>query len=248
MRIEGLVAVVTGAASGLGHAVGKALLDSGAHVGLIDISEPTDLLNRSSAHFEKADVRNEASVARAIDAIATHFGRIDACINCAGVFLSRPVLSDEGVHPLAAFSRVIDINVDGTFAVLAHAASHMARNENNVDGECGAIVNVASIRAFDGGAGGAAYAASKGAVVSMTLALARDLAPRGIRVNCIAPGLMNTEMFHNLSPEAIASHVEKVQFPKRLGDPAEFAELALFLITNRYMNGETIRIDAGLRV
>lgn len=251
MRIDGITAVVTGGTAGLGLATTRALRARGARVGILDIAErsPADLGRDEGVLFLQADVTDEASVVAAIAAVGERFGGIDACVNCAGVFHSAPVVGHDGVHSLSTFRRVVDINLNGTFAVLSRAAEQMVRNGGRgPDGECGVIVNVASIRAFDGGAGGAAYAASKGALVSLTLSLARDLASQRIRVNTIAPGLMDTGLFHGLAPEAIASHVAKVQFPKRLGDPAEFAELVCHLIENRYINGETIRIDAALRV
>lgn len=251
MNIEGTTVLVTGGAAGLGLATVRALRARGANVGALDMADgsPAELRDDDGIHFIKTDVTNEAAVASAIRTIAQKFGSIDACVNCAGVFHSTPVIGPEGVHPLAVFRRVVDINLTGTFAVLSRAAEQMVRNAGrDADRECGVIINVASIRAFDGGPGGAAYAASKGAVVAMTLALARDLAPQRIRANTIAPGLMNTDMFNNLTPEAIASHSEKVPFPKRLGDPEEFASLVCHLIENRYINGETIRIDAALRV
>lgn len=251
MDIQGITAIVTGGAAGLGLATTRALLQRGANVGVLDLAEsgPAELTDNPKVHYVRTDVTDEASVIEAIEALYGKFGSIDACVNCAGVFHSHPVVAEDGVHPLAAFRRVVDINLNGTFAVLARAAEKMVNNQGRgPDEERGVIINVASIRAFDGGPGGAAYAASKGAVVALTLSLARDLAPRNIRTNTIAPGLMNTDLFHNLTPEAIASHTEKVQFPKRLGDPAEFAHLVCHLIENRYINGETIRIDAALRV
>lgn len=251
MDIRGITAIVTGGAAGLGLAATRALLERGANVGVLDLAEtaPAELRGNPQVHYVRTDVTDEANVIAAIEGVAGKFGSIDACVNCAGVFHSHPVVGEDGVYPLAAFRRVVDINLNGTFAVLARAAEKMIGNKGRgPDEERGVIINVASIRAFDGGAGGAAYAASKGAVVALTLSLARDLAPRKIRANTIAPGLMNTDLFHNLAPEAIASHTQKVEFPKRLGDPAEFAYLVCHLIENRYINGETIRIDAALRV
>lgn len=251
MEIDGTTVVVTGGSAGLGLATVRALLKRGANVGILDRAEgpPPEVAGNQRVKYVRTDVIDEAAVTAAVAAVAKAFGSIDACVNCAGVFDSHPVVGDDGVYPLDRFRRVVDINLNGTFAVLSHAASHMVRNAGRgPDAERGVIINVASIRAFDGGAGGAAYAASKGAVVALTLSLARDLTPHNIRANTIAPGLMNTDLFHNLAPEAIASHIEKVQFPKRLGDPAEFAALVCHLIENRYINGETIRIDAALRV
>jgi len=251
MKIEGITAIVTGGAAGLGLAMTRALQARGANVGVLDFApqQPAEFASAPNIHYVKTDVTDEAAVIAAINEVVNKFGSIEACVNCAGVFHSSPIVGPEGVYPLASFRHVVDINLNGTFAVLTRAAEQMVKNVGTgPDGERGVIINVASIRAFDGGAGGAAYAASKGAVVALTLSLARDLAPQKVRANSIAPGLMNTDLFNNLAPEAIASHVEKVQFPKRLGNPSEFAELACHIIENRYINGETIRIDAALRV
>lgn len=251
MIIARKTAVVTGSASGLGLAAIRALLSRGARIVALDLTEamPQDLRDNPDIFYRRTDVTDEDAIVSALAAAREKFGSIDICVNSAGIFHSHPVVGDDGVYPLAAFRRVVDINLNGTFAVLTRAAEHMAQNAGDAeDGERGVIINVASIRAFDGGAGGAAYAASKGAVVALTLSLARDLAPHRIRANSVAPGIMNTELFHNLAPEAIASHIEKVVYPKRLGDPTEFASLVCHLIENRYMNGETIRIDGAMRV
>lgn len=251
MDIESITAIVTGGAAGLGLAATKALLARGANVGVLDMASqlPAELAANDKVHFVRTDVTDEAAVIAAVAAVVDRFGSIEACVNCAGVIHNHPVVGDDGVYPLAAFRRVVDINLNGTFSVLSRCAEQMVKNEGRgPDSERGVIVNVASIRAFDGGANGAAYAASKGAVAALTLSLARDLAKQRIRANTVAPGIMNTDLFHNLAPEAIASHVTKVEFPKRLGDPSEFAALICHIIENRYLNGETIRIDGGMRV
>ncbi|NMG41687.1 SDR family NAD(P)-dependent oxidoreductase [Chelativorans sp. ZYF759] len=251
MDIRGSVAIVTGGSAGLGLAAVRALRERGARVGILDIAEQLspELAKDDEILFVRTDVTDEEAVAAAVGKVAGRFGRVDICVNCAGIFFSAPLVGPQGVHSLAAFRKVVDINLNGTFAVLAQAAERMVANDAaGDDRECGVIVNVSSIRAFDGGAGGMAYAASKGGVASLTLSLARELAPSRIRVISIAPGLMYTDLLRNLPEEAKASHLEKVQFPKRFGDPAEFADLVCYVVENRYINGETIRIDAALRV
>ena len=251
MNIDGTTCVVTGGAQGLGAATVRELRDRGARVGIIDMAPaaPVAFASDADVHYVNASVTDEGAVKEGLKEISQALGPIRACVNCAGVFFSAATVSEAGVHPLPDFRRVMDVNVNGTFLVLSEAAALMTRNDGlGPDGERGVIVNVASIRAFDGGAGGMAYAASKGAVHAMTISLARDLAPHGIRACTVAPGIMNTEMFHTLTPEAIAGHVSKVEFPKRLGDPAEFGHAVCFMIENRYMNGETLRVDAAMRV
>ncbi|WP_238368484.1 SDR family NAD(P)-dependent oxidoreductase [Mesobacterium pallidum] len=249
--MNGITCIVTGGAQGLGAATVRALRDRGARVGIIDMapSAPVHFASDPDIAYVSASVTDEPAVIAGLNSIVARLGPIRACVNCAGVFFSAPTVSQGGAHPLPDFRRVMDINVNGTFLVLSQAAALMAQNDGiGPDEERGVIVNVSSIRAFDGGAGGMAYAASKGAIHAMTLSLARDLAPHGIRACTIAPGIMNTEMFHTLSPDAIAEYSDMVEFPKRLGDPAEFAHAVCFMIENRYMNGETLRIDAALRV
>ena len=202
------------------------------------------------AHSYITDVTDAESVKRAIDDAAHHFGAIHVGINCAGMILGTPMLGPDGeASSPAAFRRVLALNLTGTFIVSCQIARHMAQNVVTADApERGVIINVASIRAFDGGAAGAAYAASKGGIVSMTLAAARELAPHAIRVNTIAPGLMDTPMLRGLPSAAVATHMARVQFPQRPGEAAEFAQLACHIIENKYLNAETIRLDGGLRL
>jgi 3-hydroxyacyl-CoA dehydrogenase / 3-hydroxy-2-methylbutyryl-CoA dehydrogenase len=244
------VAVVTGGCSGLGLAVVEALIERSGFVAVLDLALPPEHLARHpSVMFHHADITNEADVVAAISATIERHQKIDICVNCAGIIDGGPVVGTNGPLPIALFRRVVDVNLNGTFLVLSHAAVEMANNIlDNTNPERGVIVNVASIRAFDGGAGGAAYAASKGGVAAMTLALARDLAPHAIRVITVAPGMIETPMIEGLPEETRATLSEKYVYPKRFGQPAEFAALVMHIIDNRFMNGETIRLDGSVRV
>jgi 3-hydroxyacyl-CoA dehydrogenase / 3-hydroxy-2-methylbutyryl-CoA dehydrogenase len=243
--------IVTGASSGLGKAVAGELLRRGARVAALDIVPCPDFDRpQSASRWVSADVTDEDSVHAAIARVADDFGAIHVCINCAGTVSSTPMLQEDGrASSAAAFRQVVDINLTGTFIVSCYAAERMAHNDvSPTSSERGVIINVASIRAFDGGANGAAYAASKGGIVSMTLAAARELAPLAIRVNTIAPGLMDTPMLRGLAPAAVATHMSKLQFPSRPGAASEFAELACHIIENKYLNAATVRLDGGLRL
>jgi NAD(P)-dependent dehydrogenase (short-subunit alcohol dehydrogenase family) len=250
MNCENAVCVVTGASSGLGNAMATELLRRGARVAALDLVECPEIAQSRGARTFITDVTDAVSVKRAIEGVVHHFGAIHVGVNCAGTILGTPMLTPNGeASSPTSFRRVLDLNLTGTFIVSCHIAEHMARNVVTADRpERGVIINVASIRAFDGGAGGAAYAASKGGIVSMTLAAARELAPRAIRVNTIAPGLMDTPMLRGLPSAAVATHMARVQFPQRPGEAAEFAELACHIIENKYLNAETIRLDGGLRL
>ncbi len=249
MRIEAVRAVVTGGASGLGAATGRALREAGAEVTLFDrdAERGEALASEIGATFATVDVTDEASVAAGIARASSAMGGLNALVNCAGVVIGERVVGRDGPHDLARYRRVIDINLVGTFNCIRLAAAAMAGNELQ-DGERGAIVSTASIAAFDGQAGQAAYAASKAGVAGMTLPLARDLARSGIRINTIAPGLFLTPMMLGLPPEAQQQLAADVTFPKRLGDPAEYARLVRFLLECGYMNGETVRLDGALRM
>jgi NAD(P)-dependent dehydrogenase (short-subunit alcohol dehydrogenase family) len=250
MQIVGSVAVVTGGASGLGLATARRLVTAGAHVVLLDlpnapgaqaIAELGDL-----AEFAPGDVTSEADVAAALDAAAAR-GPVRIAVNCAGVGTAGRVLGRNRVLPLDAFARVVQVNLIGTFNVLRLAAERIAATEP-IDGERGVIVNTASVAAFDGQIGQAAYAASKGGVVGMTLPVARDLADKFIRVMTIAPGLFATPMLAGLPQEAQDSLGAQVPHPSRLGDPAEYAALVEHIITNPMLNGEVIRLDGAIRM
>ena len=255
MDISGTSAIVTGGASGLGEATARLLTDRGARVVVLDMNDAAGevLAKELGGIFAHADVTNTEEVTAAVEA-AKELGPLRALVNCAGIgWASRTIGRDgkyESAHNLDAFSRVISINLIGTFNCLRLAASAMSQTDPLADGERGAIVNTASLAAFDGQIGQAAYSASKGGVVGMTLPIARDLAVVGVRINTIAPGLIDTPIYGSgeASEEFKAKLKRDVVFPDRLGHASEFASLAVELITNSYMNGETIRIDAATRL
>ena len=253
MQLQDIVAVVTGGASGLGQATVEEFVAAGARAAILDLNRDAgaELAGRlgTAAMFAEVDVCDELSVQQALDLVSGKFGGIHVCINCAGIAVGHKVLGKAGPFPLQQFRRTVEVNLVGTFNVLRLAAAHIARNEpGGTAGERGVIVNTASVAAFEGQVGQAAYSASKGGVASMTLPLARDLASLGIRVNTIAPGVINTPMFQNLPEQVVGSLVEMVQFPKRLGEPVEFARLARHIVENPYINGATIRLDGALRM
>jgi len=249
MRIEAVRAIVTGGASGLGAATARHLRECGAQVTIFDRDEAAaaTLGREIGAAHACVDVTEEDSVSEGIRHARSEMGGVTALVNCAGIAIGEKTLGREGPHDLGRYRRVIDVNLTGTFNCIRLVAAEMAGNDP-VEGERGAIVNTASIAAFDGQKGQAAYAASKAGVAGSTLPLARDLAQNGIRVNTIAPGLFLTPMLLGLPEEARAALAADVTFPKRLGDPAEYARLAAFLLTSGYMNGEVIRIDGALRM
>ena len=252
MQISGASAIVTGGASGLGEATVRRLVAAGALVTILDFNEATGAgLAKElggSASFFKCDVTDAVQVADGV-ALAAEAAPLRIAINCAGTGDAlRTIGKDGGPHDLGRFMRVININLVGTFNTLTHAASSMSKTEPTDDGERGVIVNTASVAAFDGQIGQLAYAASKGGVVGMTLPAARDLAVVGIRVCTIAPGLMDTPLLGLLPEPAKQALGAGVLFPNRLGYPSEFAQLALAIVENPYLNGETIRLDGGLRM
>jgi len=255
MDINGSSAIVTGGASGLGEATVRRLAERGVRVVVVDMNDATGeaVAKDVGGIFHHADVTNTHDVIAAVEA-AREMGPLRALVNCAGIgWATRTIGRDgsyESAHDLAAFTKVISINLIGTFNCVRLAASAMSHNEPLEDGERGAIVNTASLAAFDGQIGQAAYSASKGGVVGMTLPIARDLSVVGIRVNTIAPGLIDTPIYGTgEASEAFKSKLKKdVVFPDRLGRADEFASLALELITNSYMNAETIRIDGAARL
>lgn len=253
MKIKDSVAVVTGGASGLGEAVVNGLISRGCKVAVFDLNEQAGQRlcsnHGENAFFVKVNVADAASVDNGIKKTVDTFNSIHFCINCAGVPSMTKTVSKEGPHPLDAFEKVIDVNLNGTFNVLRLAAFEMARNEPaNESGERGVIVNTASGAAFDGQMGQAAYAASKAGVCGMTLPIARDLSRLGIRINAIAPGLFMTPMIKMLPPKLLDGLIAQTEFPKRVGQPAEFADLVAHIIENPYLNGEVIRLDAATRL
>ena len=247
MDIKDAVAIVTGGASGLGLATTKRLLDRGAHVVVLDITGEdvaTGLGGR--VRFAAADVTNADAVTAALD-IADGMGPLRVVVNCAGTGDAIRVLSRKGVYPLDLFARVININLVGTFNVLRLGAERIAKT-GLVGEERGVIINTASVAAFDGQIGQAAYSASKGGVVGMTLPIARDLADKAIRVMTIAPGLFDTPLLAGMSEEAKHSLGAQVPHPARLGDPDEFGALAVHIVENPMLNGEVIRLDGAIRM
>jgi NAD(P)-dependent dehydrogenase (short-subunit alcohol dehydrogenase family) len=250
MNIEGSVAVVTGGASGLGLATARRLAAAGAHVAIIDLpsapgAEALDTI-AGNAVFAPADVTSEDEVREALDTAAT-LGPIRVAVNCAGIGTAGRVIGKNGVLPLDQFARVVTVNLVGTFNVIRLAAERILAADV-IDGERGVIVNTASVAAFDGQIGQAAYSASKGGVVGMTLPIARDLADKLIRVMTIAPGLFKTPMLEGLPPEAQDSLGRQVPHPSRLGDPSEYAALVEHIVANPMLNGEVIRLDGAIRM
>ncbi len=247
---ESTVALVTGGASGLGEATARRLHDEGASVIILDLpSSPGKALAQElgdHVHFAAADVRDEEQVQAAIDA-ASVFGTLRVVVNCAGVGTPGRVVGKRGPHALDAFQNVIDINLIGTFNVLRLAAAAMAANKPE-DGDRGVIVMTASIAAFDGQIGQAAYAASKGGIVGLTLSAARDLADKGIRVMTVAPGTFETPMMAGLPGDVKEVLEQQVPHPSRLGRPAEYASLVAHIVDNPMLNGEVIRLDGALRM
>ena len=252
MEISNKVALITGGASGLGLATAETLLDAGAKIMLLDLNEDNaksavEKLG-SNASYVIANVTDESSVQSAVDKTVEVFGGLHVVVNCAGIGSASKTVGKNGAHPLDCFKTVVDINLNGTFNVLRLAAVAMADNEPNEDGECGVIINTASVAAFDGQIGQAAYSASKGGVVGMTLPIARDLARMGIRINTIAPGIFDTPLM-GMAPDAVRNPlIEMTQFPKRLGIPSEYAALAKHMVENPFLNGETIRLDGAIRM
>jgi NAD(P)-dependent dehydrogenase (short-subunit alcohol dehydrogenase family) len=252
MDLSAKVAIITGGASGLGLATVRRLHRGGASVVIADLagSAGADVAHELGARvrFVPCDVRDEASVAGAVDA-AGDLGGLDVVVNCAGVANAKRVVGKEGAFPLADFQRVTDINLVGTFNVIRLAAARMIETPGDPDSEeRGVIVTTASVAAFDGQIGQAAYSASKAGVAGMTLPIARDLAQHRIRVVSIAPGLFHTPMFDSLPPDAIASLGGQTPHPARLGKPEEYAGLVAHIIDNPMLNGETIRLDGAIRM
>ena len=251
MRLDGKVALVSGGASGLGRGAIEALHEGGASVVILDLpaSAGEELVGSlgDRAAFAAGDVTSEADVEHAVELASTRFGGLHVAVNCAGIGRAGRVVGREGPLPLEAFEAVIRVNLVGTFNVLRLAAAAMVTNPPD-NGECGVIVNTASIAAFDGQVGQAAYAASKGGVVAMTLPIARELAGRLVRVMTIAPGTFDTPMLHGLPDEAVKALAAAIPHPSRLGRPSEFGALVRHIVENPMLNGEVIRLDGALRM
>ena len=252
MKIKDHVFLVTGGASGLGAAVAKLLIGEGASVVIADLNQPAgqDLSRElgSAARFALTDVTSENDGQAAVDLALSAFGHLHGLVNCAGVAPAEKIAGREGTHRLDSFVRTVNINLIGTFNMIRLAAAAIVKEDPGEDGERGVIVNTASIAAFDGQIGQAAYAASKGGVVSLTLPVARELARFAIRVVTIAPGIFATPMMTSFPPEVQQSLGASVPFPPRLGRPAEFAALVKHICENTMLNGETVRLDGALRM
>ncbi len=250
MKIAGSVAVITGGASGLGLATARRLIQAGAHTVLLDLPTSPGVQAAAelggNATFAPGDVTSEHDVSSALDSAATH-GPLRIVVNCAGVGTPGRVIGKGGVLALEQFAHVVQVNLVGTFNVVRLSAERITATEP-IDGERGVIVNTASVAAFDGQIGQAAYAASKGGVVAMTLPIARELADRLVRVMTIAPGLFATPMLAGLPQEAQDSLGAQVPHPRRLGDPGEYAALVEHIVSNPMLNGEVIRLDGAIRM
>ena len=252
MRVEGSTFFITGGGSGLGAATARLLAENGAHVVLADVDEEAgeQMASQigSGAEFVRTDVTDEESVQDALDTVVENFDSLNGVVNCAGIGPAARVVGKKGVHELGLFTKTVEINLVGTFNVIRLAALRLVENEPDDEGERGVIVNTASVAAFDGQIGQAAYAASKGGVVALTLPVARELASSGIRVVTIAPGIFETPMLAALPEDAKESLGKQVPFPPRLGRPEEYAALAKHIVENQMLNGEVIRLDGSIRM
>jgi len=252
MDAKGSTFIVTGGASGLGAATVRALAAGGARVVVADLKEDDGRALAAEvgdhARFVRTDVTDEASATAAVQQAVATFGGLHGLVNCAGIVHGEKVVGREGPHTLAGFRRAVEINLVGTFNMTRLAADAMAKGIPNADGERGVIVNTASVAAFDGQIGQAAYSASKAAVAGMTLPIARELARFGIRVMTIAPGIFETPMMGQVPPDIAEALGRMVPFPPRLGRPPEFASLVLEIVRNVMLNGEVIRLDGAIRM
>lgn len=252
MQINDKVFLVTGAGSGLGAATARALAEAGAKVVLADLNrEAGEKLAAelgATARFVETDVASESSAQNAVATAVAAFGGLHGLVNCAGVAPAEKVVGRDGPHKLESFTKVININLIGSFNMIRLAAAEMMKGEPDAGGERGVIVSTASVAAFEGQLGQAAYAASKGGIVALTLPVARELAKSGIRVLTIAPGIMETPMLLGMPPEVQESLGKMVPFPSRMGKPAEFAALVKHIAENSYLNGEVIRLDGAIRM
>ncbi len=249
MEIAGKIFIVTGGASGLGEGTARMLTAHGAQVVIADLSVERGeaLAKELGGAFVRADVSQEAD-GQAVMAQAVSMGKLMGLVNCAGIAPAAKTVGKDGAHPLATFSKVITVNLIGSFNMIRLAAEAMSKNEPESTGERGVLISTASVAAFDGQMGQAAYSASKGGVVGMTLPIARDLARNGIRNMTIAPGIFGTPMMFGMPQEVQDSLAASVPFPSRLGTPADYAKLVHQIITNEMLNGEVIRLDGAIRL
>ena len=251
MQVQNSVFIVTGGASGLGEATARELTRSGADVVIADVDHDRGVRVASelggNTRFVRVDVSDESSVQRGL-AAAMELGTLRGVVNAAGIVLAEKLIGRSGPHSLDAFMQVVKVNVAGTFNMMRLAAAAMSASTPTATGERGVIVNTASVAAFDGQVGQVAYSASKGAIVSMTLPVARELARHGIRVMAIAPGIFDTPLMASLPEAARESLAAQVPFPPRLGRPSEFAALVKHIIENQMLNGEVIRLDGAIRM
>ena len=253
MQLSDLRTIVTGGVSGLGLAVAEHVVAAGGRAALFDVNDDKGAaavasLGKDKVRYIRTDVTDEDGVAASVEAAREFLGGVDAAVNCAGIIGAGRVLGREGPMPLAKFSTTVMVNLVGSFNVAKAAAAVMQHNDPGQDGERGVIVNTASVAAYEGQIGQAAYSASKGGVVGMTLPMARELARFGIRVNTVAPGIFHTPMVDGMPEEVQQSLGASIPFPPRLGRPTEFADLVGYIIGNRYLNGETIRLDGAVRL
>jgi 3-hydroxyacyl-CoA dehydrogenase / 3-hydroxy-2-methylbutyryl-CoA dehydrogenase len=252
MKIEGCVALVTGGASGLGETCVRHIVGGGGKAAILDIdTEKGEKLARElspNALFAYTDITKEESAQAAVNKTVEAFGKVSVAINCAGVVNPGKVFTKKGPMPLAGFNLVMQINLVGTFNIVRLAVEQMVKNTPNEDGEKGVIINTASVAAFDGQIGQAAYSASKAGIVGMTLPIARECGDYGIRIMTVAPGIFNTPMMAGLPEDVRKSLADMPPFPKRLGEPKEFAQLVQHIIENPMLNGEVIRLDGAIRM
>lgn len=252
MQVQGSTFIVTGGSSGLGAGTAERLIELGGNVVIADVNidagkAKADELGER-AIFVETNVASTESAQACIDAAVSTFGSIQGVVNCAGILIARKTVGRKGAHDLESFARVINVNLVGTFNMIRLAAESMSTNEPNEEGERGVLINTASVAAYDGQIGQAAYSASKGGVVGMTLPIARDLSREGIRCMTIAPGIFETPMVAGMPDEVQESLISQIPFPKRLGKPSDYAFLAQHIIENVKLNGEVIRLDGGVRM
>jgi NAD(P)-dependent dehydrogenase (short-subunit alcohol dehydrogenase family) len=252
MQLQNATALITGGASGLGEATVRRFAEQGANVVIIDLNEERGQALAQelgdAARYVRADVSREEDMQKAVQTAVETFGALNILVNCAGVARALKTVGKDGPHPLDQFELVVRVNLIGTFNSIRLSAAAMMKNNPNNEGERGVIINTASVAAYDGQIGQVAYSASKGGIVGMTLPIARDLARDGIRVMTIAPGLFDTPLMASLPEPARISLGQQVPFPSRLGNPAEYAQLAHAIVENPMLNGEVIRLDGAIRM